>query len=62
MLTIYYIQDNSSPLHIAVEKGWTEVIKILITHGANVDALDWVRNTLQKYLSTTHTLGSHHLK
>ena len=47
---------------MAAEKGWTEVVKILITHGANVDALDCYRNTLQKYLSTTHTLGSRHLK
>ena len=53
------MQDNSSPLHIAAEKSWTEVMKILITRGTNVD---WVRNTLQKYLSTVHTLGSRHLK
>ena len=38
------LQNGRSPLHAAVEKGQTDIINILITHGANVDTQDSVRN------------------
>ena len=38
------LQDGSHPLHAAVEKGHIDVIDILVTHGANVDTKDFVRN------------------
>ena len=31
------LQFKESPLHVAVENGHTDVVVILITHGANVD-------------------------
>ena len=31
------LQDGRSPLHIAIEKGHTDVVDILVKHGANVD-------------------------
>ena len=38
------LQGERSPLHAAVEKGHTDVIDILVRHGANVNTKDWVRN------------------
>ena len=38
------LQEGTSPLHQAVEKGYTDVANILVMHGANVDAKDLVRN------------------
>ena len=40
----FMTQYGSSPLHVAAEKGHTDVVNILVTHGANVDTLDWVSN------------------
>ena len=37
------LQVGRSTLHVAVESGQTEVVKILVTHGAHVDAKDGVR-------------------
>ena len=36
------LQDGRSPLHLAAEKGYTDIVNILITHGADVDS---VRNS-----------------
>ena len=44
MKLFYSLQNGSSPLHVAVEKGHTDVIDILVKHGANVDTKDRVRN------------------
>ena len=33
------LQYCRSPLHVAVEKNQTEIVNILITHGANVDSV-----------------------
>ena len=38
------LQDGRSPLHVAAEKGHTDFVDILVTHGANVDTKDSVRN------------------
>ena len=38
------LQYDTSPLHVAAEKGHTDILNILITHGANVDAKDEVKN------------------
>ena len=38
------LQFKNSPLHVAVEKGYTAVVGILVKHGANVDTKDSVRN------------------
>ena len=38
------LQYDRCPLHLAAEKGHTDIVNILITHGANVDTKDRVRN------------------
>ena len=38
------LQGDRSPLHLAAENGLTDMIYLLLTHGANVDSKDWVRN------------------
>ena len=38
------LQFKESPLHVAAEKGHTDVIYILVKHGANVDTKNYVRN------------------
>ena len=38
------LQLKRSPLLVAIEKGHTDVIDILVKHGANVDTKDHVRN------------------
>ena len=32
---VNFIQDGNSPLHLAAEKGYSEIVQILIDHGAN---------------------------
>ena len=41
---IYSLQEGEGPLHEAVASGHTDIVNILITHGANVDTKDEVRN------------------
>ena len=43
-LLAYSLQDGRSPLHLAIEKDQTDIVNILITHGANVHTNDMVRN------------------
>ena len=38
------LQDGRSPLHVAAEEGHTNVVDILVKHGANVDTRDKVSN------------------
>ena len=38
------LQDEESPLHAAAKKGHTDVVDILLKHGANVNTQDKVRN------------------
>ena len=38
------LQEDRSPLHLAAEKGHTDIVHILITHGANMTTKDRVRN------------------
>ena len=38
------LQNKRSPLNVAVEKGHTDVVDILVRHGANVNTKDQVRN------------------
>ena len=38
------LQDGRSALHVAAEKGHTDVVAILVKHGAHVDTMDRVRN------------------
>ena len=38
------LQDGRSPLHVAIEKGHTDVVDILVKHVADVDTMDRVRN------------------
>ena len=38
------LQSGRSALHVAAEEGHTDVIDILVKHGANVDTRDEVRN------------------
>ena len=44
MKLVYSLQYGRRPLHVAIEKGHTDVIDILVKHGANVDTKDRVRN------------------
>ena len=44
MKLFYSQQDRRSPLHIAAEKGHTDIVNVLIKHGANVNTLDKVSN------------------
>ena len=41
---IYSLQEGRSALHEAVANGQTDIVNILITHGANVDTKDRVKN------------------
>ena len=38
------LQSDSSPLHLAAKNGQSEVVTLLITHGATVDIKDRVSN------------------
>ena len=38
------LQFEESPLHVAIEKGHTNVVDILVKHGADVNTKDRVRN------------------
>ena len=38
------LQYGKSPLHVAVEKGHSGVVDILLKHGADVNIQDRVRN------------------
>ena len=39
------LQYSRRPLHLATEKGHTDIFNILIKHGTNVDVKDWVIDT-----------------
>lgn len=32
--------DQSSPLHIAASRGYTDIVEVLLCHGAKIDSLD----------------------
>ena len=42
MKLFYSLQYGRSPLHVAVEKGHTDVIDILLKHGADANIKDRV--------------------
>ena len=44
MKLFYSLQDGTSPLHVAAEKGHTNVVDILVRHDAYVNTKDRVRN------------------
>ena len=46
----FSLQYSRSLLHVAAEKGHVGIINTLITHGANVDTIDKVYGTCNKYL------------
>ena len=37
MKLLYSLQYGGSPLHVAIEEGHTDVVDILVKHGADVD-------------------------
>ena len=41
---IVSFQYNQTPLHLASERGRSEVVRLLISHGATVDMKDDVSN------------------
>ena len=41
-LITFSLQYSRSPLHLAAERGHTDVVNIFIKHGANLDIKDWV--------------------
>ena len=53
-LSICSLQNSRHPLHVAVEKGHTSIVSLLLTHGANADSKDKVRN-LYKTLCLLYT-------
>ncbi len=40
---MYYVQIQKTPLHWACENGHEEVVGLLVSHKANIEALDQVR-------------------
>jgi cytohesin len=40
------LKKRSSPLHLAAEKGWNDMVELLLEHGADMDARDWKGWTL----------------
>ena len=40
---IYSLQEGKGPLHEAVASGHTDIVNILITHGANLDLKNRVK-------------------
>ena len=53
MKLFYSLQGGRSPLLVAIEKGHTDVIDILVTHDADVNTEDDVRNILSLYTSVS---------
>ena len=47
--TVLSLQDDRRPLHVAAEKGQTNIVNKLITQGALMDAKDKVR-TCNRYI------------
>ena len=41
-------QHERSPLYVAAKKGHTDVVDVLVPHGANTNTLDSVRNLMDK--------------
>ena len=41
---IYSLQEGKSPLHVASANGQTDIVNILVAHGANVDTKHAVWN------------------
>ena len=42
-LSICSLQNSRRPLHVAAEKGHSNIVSLLLTHGANADSKDKVR-------------------
>ena len=43
-------QHERSPLYVAAKKGHTDVVDVLVTHGANTNTLDSVRNLMDTHM------------
>lgn len=39
-LNSFTTRSRSTPLHLAAQQGHAEIVKLLIQHGANIEALD----------------------
>ncbi len=48
----YYLQNGTTPLHTASNRGHTEVVQVLLSNGAPLEAKN---NVSIKELSHTHT-------
>ena len=44
LLMIRSSQQGRCSLDVAIEKGQTDIVDVLLNHGANVDTIDMVRN------------------
>ena len=53
---VYSLQEGRSPLHVASANGQTDIVNILITHGANVDTKDVVRELVIDTSAYIYTL------
>ena len=52
-----FTQGHYSPLHYATKKGYSEVVDILLKHGAEPDVFDGVRSKVYN-MYTTHVYCS----
>ena len=43
---MFNLQVNNEPIHMAASHGHTDIIKLLINHGINVNVIGQVRNLI----------------
>lgn len=56
LLSSFYYQNGCTPLHLAAEAGHTDVAKLLLSHGADVNAEDiWYQTPLHLAAANGHT-------
>ncbi len=54
---VYYLQNDYTPLHCASNRGCTEIVQILLSNGASIEAKNIVSitQTVLHSLTVTHT-------
>ena len=54
---LYIIQDGQTPLMTASEQGYSEIVKVLLSAGAQVNDYDWVSSFIIYSLIPNHHLS-----